>query len=45
MLGHRLAAPEFLPVKLLAARHLDDHMIGERVDDRDADAMQAADVS
>ena len=42
MLARGLAAPEFLPVELLAARHLDDHMVGERVHHRDADAMQAA---
>ena len=41
-LARGLAAPEFLPVELLAARDLDDHMVGQRVDDRDADAVQAA---
>ena len=36
------ATPEFLPIKLLAARHLDDDMVGQRVHHGDADAVQAA---
>ena len=40
--GDRLAAPEFLAVKRLPARHLDHHMVGKRVDHRDTDTMQAA---
>ena len=32
----------FLPVELLAARHFDDAMIGERIHHRDADAVEAA---
>ena len=37
-----LAAPELLSVELLAAGHLDDHVHGQRVHDRDAHAVQAA---
>ena len=36
------AALEFLAVELLTARHLDDHMIGQRIHHRNADAMQPA---
>ena len=38
----RLAARELLPVDLAVAPHLDDEPLRERVDDRDADAVQAA---
>ncbi len=37
-----LAAGVFLLIELLAARHLDDAVFGERVHHRDADAMEAA---
>ena len=37
-----LAASELLPVHLAVASHLGDEPLGERVDDRDADAVQAA---
>ena len=38
----RVAALELLPVDLAVAAHLGDEALGERVDDRDADAVQAA---
>ena len=38
----RDAARELLPVHLPVAAHLGDQPLGERVDDRDADAVQAA---
>ena len=38
----RLAARELLPVDLPVAAHLGDEPLRERVDDRDADAVQAA---
>ena len=38
----RLAARELLAVDLPVAAHLGDEPLGERVDDRDADAVQAA---
>ncbi len=41
-LAFRLAALEHHPVELLAARDLDLHAVGQRVGDRDADAVQAA---
>ena len=41
-LALRLAALEHHPVELLAARDLDLHAVGQRVGDRDADAVQAA---
>ena len=41
-LALRLAALERHPVELLAARDLDLHALGQRVGDRDADAVQAA---
>ena len=41
-LALRLAALEHHPVELLAAGDLDLHAIGQRVGDRDADAVQAA---
>ena len=37
-----LAALELLPVDVAVAAHLGDQPLGERVDDRDADAVQAA---
>ena len=40
--GLRLAALERHPVELLAARDFDLHALGQRIGDRDADAMQAA---
>ena len=40
--GFRLAALECHPVKLLAARDFDLHALGQRIGDRDADAVQAA---
>ena len=41
-LALRLAALEHHPVELLVARDLDLHAVGQRVGDRDADAVQAA---
>ena len=41
-LGRRLAARELLPVDLAVAPHLGHEPLGERVHDRDADAVQAA---
>ena len=38
----RHAAREALPVELPAARHLDLELVRQRVDHRDADAVQAA---
>jgi hypothetical protein len=38
----RQAAGEFLRVELAVPRDLDPHVVGERVDDRDADAVEAA---
>ena len=38
----RLAAREGLDPGLPVARHLDDQLVGQRIDDRDADAVQAA---
>ena len=38
----RLAASELLPVHLAVASHLGDEPLGEGVDDRDADSVQAA---
>ena len=38
----RLAAREGLRPRLAVARDLDDQLVGERVDHRDADAVQAA---
>ena len=40
--GQRDAALELLAVDLAVAAHLGDEPLGERVDDRDADAVQAA---
>ena len=40
--GLRLAALERHPIKLLAARDLDLHALGQRIGDRNADAVQAA---
>ena len=40
--GHRVAARELLPVDLPVASHLGDEPLGERVHDRDADAVEAA---
>ena len=41
-LALRLAALESHPVERLLARDLDLHALGQRVGDRDADAVQAA---
>ena len=41
-LAGRIAPLELLPVDLAVAAHLGDQMLGERVDDRDAHAVQAA---
>jgi hypothetical protein len=38
----RLAAREALAIELAAARDLDLDLVRQRVDDRDADAVQAA---
>ena len=40
--GHRVAARELLPVDLPVPPHLGDEPLGQRVDDRDADAVEAA---
>src|SRR5882757_8089684 len=38
----RLAAAVFLRIELAVARDLDDEAVAQRIDDRNADAMQAA---
>src|SRR5690606_29263859 len=39
---HDLAAREDDAVQLLVARHLDDHVVAQRIDHGNTDAMQAA---